>query len=46
MGGVEYDHRDCVRRQKGEGLTLTWLIQAMEMPIETTYGAPMFGFGN
>ena len=26
MGGVEYDDRDCVRRQKGESLILTWLM--------------------
>ena len=26
MGGIEYDDRDCVRRKKGERLTLTQLI--------------------
>ena len=29
MGGVEYDDRDCVRRQKGESLILTRLINGL-----------------
>ena len=29
MGGVEYDDRDYVRKQKGESLTLTRLINGL-----------------
>ena len=29
MGEIEYDDGDCVRRQKGESLTLTRLINGL-----------------
>ena len=29
MGGIEYDDGGCVRRQKGESLTLTRLINGL-----------------
>ena len=29
MGGIEYDDGGCVRRQKGESLTLTRLIKGL-----------------